>query len=372
MEVIFRGPTFENYFYFDDITGYPLYWRDPSANFLCRIIVPFVVLGCKSFLASAMLLAWASYAGIWKMYMIFCEQFPKLSKEFAISILFMPSVFFWGSGILKDTVTLSCLCWYTYGFYQLFIKKTFSFKYILMILVASYFIIKIKPYILFALMPGSIIWLFRDRIKQIKNKFYRTILAPGLLTLGIFLAYFSLVQAGEYLGQYSLETVLFRAQESSLDLKQAYYQGNSFDIGDFEPTMSGALDIAHLAVFAGLFYPTVFQVKNFVMFLAAIENTYILAFTIYLLLRLKIFGFFGSLAKDPLLMFTFLFAIFFAFAVGISVSNFGTLVRLRIPCIPFYMSSLFILKYFYDEEKAKGRNIFTAKAKRERHKKLLS
>jgi len=47
-----------------------------------------------------------------------------------------------------------------------------------------------------------------------------------------------------------------------------------------------------------------------------------------------------------------LFALFFAFSVGLATSNFGSLVRLKIPCIPFYVSGLFILKYLY-EKKAK-------------------
>ena len=349
METWFAGPSFENYLYFNNTIGYPLYWFDPPANFVCRIAVPFVFLGAGCFMPAAILMAWVTYFGIWKMYEIFCEQFPALSKQFAIAILFMPSVFFWGSGILKDAITFSALSWYTYAFYSFFIKKKYSMKYVIIILIAAYFIIKIKPYILFALMPGSIIWLFRERIQRIKNQFFRTVFAPFILTMGLFLAYYLLANASQYLGEYSLENALFKAQVSNIDMKESYYQGNSFSIGDFEPTISSAMSVAHLAIFAGLFYPTLIQVKNVVMMLAALENTYILALTVYLLFKLKLFAFFGSLFKDPLLMFTILFSIFFAFAVGISVSNFGTLVRLRIPCIPFYMCSLFILKHFYDE-----------------------
>jgi hypothetical protein len=40
-----------------------------------------------------------------------------------------------------------------------------------------------------------------------------------------------------------------------------------------------------------------------------------------------------------------LFAIFFAFSVGLTTANYGALARLKIPCIPFYMCSLFILYY---------------------------
>ena len=39
----------------------------------------------------------------------------------------------------------------------------------------------------------------------------------------------------------------------------------------------------------------------------------------------------------------FIFSITFAFAVGITTPNFGTLVRYKIQCMPFYIAMLFML-----------------------------
>jgi hypothetical protein len=52
-----------------------------------------------------------------------------------------------------------------------------------------------------------------------------------------------------------------------------------------------------------------------------------------------------SISKFPLVSFCIVFSIVFAFAVGFSTSNFGTLVRYKIPCIPFFMAALFIIIY---------------------------
>jgi hypothetical protein len=38
----------------------------------------------------------------------------------AYAILFIPSVIFWGSGFMKDTITLSCIGWVTHFFYIIF------------------------------------------------------------------------------------------------------------------------------------------------------------------------------------------------------------------------------------------------------------
>ncbi|NNF02533.1 MAG: hypothetical protein HKN22_07590 [Bacteroidia bacterium] len=40
--------------------------------------------------------------------------------------------------------------------------------------------------------------------------------------------------------------------------------------------------------------------------------------------------------------FCIIFSLFFAFSVGLSTSNFGSLVRYKIPLLPFFVAALFI------------------------------
>ena len=54
-----------------------------------------------------------------------------------------------------------------------------------------------------------------------------------------------------------------------------------------------------------------------------------------------------------MVLFCFIFAITFAFAVGISSYNFGTLVRYKIPFMPFYLSGLFIMEGFIEKKTKK-------------------
>ena len=342
--------TAENYSYFDANTGWPVYWNDEKALFVARMIVPFCILGFNNFVITAILLAWVCYTGIWRLFLLFNEEFPQLQKQLAISILFIPSVVFWGSGLLKDTITLSAVGWYTYHFYCFFIKKEYKVSSAACIFVSAFLLIAIKPYILFALLPGSILWLSNQRLKKIQSKVLRSMAAPFFISIGVGLGFFALSQMGDVLGVYSVDKVLDKAVESNMDQKQVYYGGNSFDIGDFDPTLLGVMSKAHLAIAATLFRPYLWDAKNPVMLLSALENTYILLLTIFLLIRLKFLGFFGLIGKNPLLLFSVLFSLFFAFSVGLATSNFGSLVRLKIPCIPFFVSSLFVLKHLYEKK----------------------
>lgn len=80
---------------------------DSYAFFTVLLTLPFCLLAFKSFVATTILLASVSFIGLWRLYEVFVDNFPAVQKGFAIAIFFVPSVAFWGSGILKDTYTLS-------------------------------------------------------------------------------------------------------------------------------------------------------------------------------------------------------------------------------------------------------------------------
>jgi hypothetical protein len=355
-DLLYRDPDSFMYVYF----GKPLmseiylmqsdfnftYWvNDPYAFFVAKCFVPIVIISGKSYMTTAIVVATICYLPVWKLFLIFVREFPGIEKQFAWAILYTPSVVFWGSGIMKDSITLASTCAYVHGFYWFFSQKRFRVKYLLSLLVGSFFLVSIKPYILFALLPGTTLWFLTLRINRIKNVFLRLMVAPTLITMGVVLGVVLLNNLGDVLGEYTMEKVLNKAAGAQQDLKQAYYGGNTFDIGDYEPTVPGVLSVSHKAIFATLFRPTLLDVRNIVMLVSALENTFILGFVLYLLLKLKLWKFFGHLTSHPLLMFSFVFSIFFAVSVGVSISNFGTLVRLKIPCIPFFLSSLVILNH---------------------------
>lgn len=328
-----------------------IYWvNDSYAYFVSKLFVPIVIISMNSYACTAIVVAALCYVGVWRLFLLFVNEFPALASQFRWSILFVPSVVFWGSGIMKDSITFSATCIYAHGFYWFFAQKKRKVGYLVSLLLGSLLLILIKPYILFALLPGSFLWFVALRMAKMKSVFLKVMFAPTLLAVGITGGLFSLDLIGDYLGKYSLEKVVFTASNAQQDLKQSYYKGNSFDIGSYEPTVAGLLSVSHKAIFAALFRPTFLDVRNVVMGLNAIENSFVLIFCLYLLYKLRVYRFFFLITTHPLLMFSIIFSLFFAFSVGVSISNYGALVRLKIPCVPFFISSLVIMNYILNEE----------------------
>ncbi|MCF8258745.1 MAG: hypothetical protein K9J06_14410 [Flavobacteriales bacterium] len=363
LDILLGNLTKSNFFCFTWETGRPIYYlKDPQSFMIPRLISLPYLLTIRAFFGCTVLIAWIAFGGVWRLYIVFAEEYPSIKKELAICFLFMPSVVFWGSGILKDTFTFTAVCWMTYAVYNLLIKRTNTSWSIVYLIVSGWLLISIKPYIFVALLPGTVIWVVFKRIQGVGNPVVRILVAPIILMIGAVGASFVFSQASSNLGDYGdVDTMLNKAVVTQNDLKQEYYGGNTFDIGAFEPTVPGVLSKAPIAIFSGLFRPMLWEAKSTFMLVTAIENTAVLLFFIFMVFKVGPLRYVSGTLSEPMSMFGFVFAIFFSFAVGLTTANFGSLVRYKIPAMPFFLASIFIARERYrlkseGEERIKEEN----------------
>lgn len=352
---ILFGDLDTKWFYCFDLShGAPLhYLRDPQAYAVTRFTSIFHLVSVDSFLGCTILVAWVSFGGVWRLYKVFCEEYPQLTKELAIAFLFFPSVVFWGSGIMKDTYTFTAACWMTSSVYGLLLKRRNIFWNTIYVIFSAYVMISMKPYVFVALLPGVLLWVVFNRIQRIDNQMLKLLAAPLIMMVGFVGAAAIFSRASTNLGDYgSVDAIMERAVATQEDLKRDAYSGNSFDIGTIDPSLGGMITKAPVAIFAGLFRPTLVDVRNPLMLISAIENTILMFFLIYMIFKIGLFEFAKYVFGKPMIMFSFVFAIFFSFAVGLTTSNFGSLVRYKIPALPFFLASLYMIRYNREESRS--------------------
>ncbi len=339
----------ENRMAFDSSTGTPWYMSDSQSFALIRLTSIFTLLGFKNYFTASILIAWFAYTGLWRLYLVFTDLFKGLYKELAFVVLFFPSVVFWGSGILKDTFTLMAAGWFVYGFYHLFIKKNVRAKYIIIIIMSSFIMVSIKPYIFVALLPGSLIWASFEKIKKIKNLFIRIAFGPTIILAFLFIARFVLAGLSDKLEDYgTMDGIIEKAIVTQDDLTRAHSYGeNYFDIGHLDGTIVNFISNAPQAMFAAMFRPFVWEGDSPLIYIAGIENMALILFCFWVLLRVGPIKFIRITGRSPSVIFTLLFALIFAFAVGVTTANFGALVRLKIPMLPFLGFSLMAINFYY-------------------------
>lgn len=321
-------------------------YRDPSSYFIVRIAAVFGLLTFNTYSSIALLFAFFSFWGLWLMYQMFYKIYPELKRHFAIAIFFIPTVFFWGSGILKDTVTLGAVGFMVYSFMQIFFERRNIVINALILLLSVYVIYSVKLYILLSLAPVLIFWFFIYRIERIPSMVAKILIAPVLLAIGLFLAYFVALKAGEDNNKYALDKIAETAQVTAYDIR--YFTGkdagSGYALGELDGTFGSMVRLAPQAVNVALFRPYLWEVSNPLMLLSAIEALFLLFLFGRLFWRNKFSDVISSV-RTPIILFCLLFSIIFAFGVGISTYNFGTLSRYRIVMVPFFVMALFLLDF---------------------------
>jgi hypothetical protein len=328
-------------------------YGDASSYFVVRVAGVLDILTFHTYSATAVLFATISFSGLWALYHVFFRMFPKLHFQLAIAIFFIPSVFFWGSGILKDTITMGALGWATHGIYYLFIVR----RHIVMsglILVASLFTIyTIKIYILLCFLPAAILWVAYLKMARVRNVVLKIMIAPVVIGLAGVGGYYSIIKVAEDNPRYNLETISETARVTAewIHFVSQRDQGSAYTLGDFDYSPEGMARKFPMAIWVTLYRPYLWESHNIVMLLSALESFALLIFTIYVFYKVGVRRVFAKVTSTPILTFVFLFSIIFAFAVGVTTYNFGTLVRYKIPMYPFFVAGLFILLTYSKRER---------------------
>lgn len=328
-------------------------YGDLSSYFVVRAAGVLDILTFHTYSATASLFALISFSGLWALYHVFYRMYPNQHFGLAVAVLFVPSVFFWGSGLLKDTITLGALGWATFCIYYVFIKKEKLVISSIILFLSLYTIYTVKVYILLCFLPASILWIFMSRISNVKNILIRILIAPVLIGLSAVIGYYSILKVGEDNPRYDIENL---ANTAKITAEWIHYVsekqgGSAYTLGDFDYSPAGMVSKFPMAVWVSLYRPYLWEVKNIVMLLSALESFILFIFSIYVLYKVGPLVSFKLVSSKPILIFCFLFSIVFAFAVGVSTYNFGSLVRYKIPLYPFFVSGLVILLNYSKRER---------------------
>ncbi|MBL0357508.1 MAG: hypothetical protein IPP72_11795 [Chitinophagaceae bacterium] len=320
------------------------YFSSESNFFVARLVTVLSFVSFGSYSVITLFFSMISFSGVWRLYKFFYEQYPHLHKQLAIAVLYLPNFVFWSSGILKDPLCTGMLGWFTYSMYKIFIQRESIIKNSIVVIISAAVLAVVKAYILASYLPFFMLYVILTNLKNIKRPFVRLVL---LFLIVITIAGGSFL-VGERLQEEMGNFAVTKLTESVQTTQQSFMRiadlaESSFSIGEFDGTPAGFLKIAPAGIAATLYRPYLWESKKVSTLMSSLESLALMLFTLYVFLRAGPFFFFGSIIKDPMIMYCLLFAIIFALFVGVTTLNFGTLVRYKIPCMPFYLIGLVLI-----------------------------
>lgn len=325
-----------------------MYWHQAgSTEYLISRIAAFLGLFCfNSYTVISLIFAAISFSGFWAMYITFIKVRPIVYKQLAWTIFYVPSMFFWGSGLLKDSLCVSALGWLFYALYRGIIQRQALLKCLIIGIVAAYSLLSIKIYILLCFLPAVLLWVFNETNARIKNSALRLLSRPVLLGLGGAVAFYAATNLTKGDDKYDVDKIGERSKITAdyLYEQSVKQEGSGYYLGELDGSIGSMVKLAPQAIGTALFRPFIWEAHNPIMLLSALESAFILFFTLRIFWQTGFFRTLTIIGQTPTLLLCFIFSMVFAASVGITSSNFGTLVRYKLPMIPFYLGGLYILQ----------------------------
>lgn len=324
------------------------YYRGADTFTVIKVAGLLSVFGAGGYYTTTILFSCFAFYGQWKLYQTFIVRYPSLKFELAIAHFLIPSVIFWGAGIMKDSLVIGFFGLFIYHISRLKKDKGFNITSIIMSLISIYFIYLIKGYVLLALFPALLFWIFFTINENIRSRVLKTIILPVLLisvSLSSIYGYFVFSSVDDRYSQEKMisQVVVLQSNHFSEDEQEGTRSG--YTLGEFDQSIGGMLQKIVPAIGTTLYRPFPWEIKNVVMALASLESFLYTLATLFMLYRVKFKNIYKILLSDAFLVMALVFTILFAFIVGFSSYNFGALVRYKIPCLPLFSSLITILIY---------------------------
>ena len=124
--------------------------------------------------------------------------------------------------------------------------------------------------------------------------------------------------------------------------------GSGYDLGVIEPNFQSLAQKSGAAINVTLFRPYPWESRKLINIPAMLESMLTLLLSLIVLLKIGPRRIIGQTLRNPIIQFCLLFTLSVGVIVGLFAFNFGTLVRYKIPVLPFYFTALILLWYQVD------------------------
>lgn len=298
-----------------------LAFTEPRSLFFTKILSVVCLVAGGNYWLCALWLSLISFASAWLLVNRLALWYPEYAGSFGIAFLFWPSVVFWSSGVLKETVALAALFVLVRVALEGVHTKKFTASSVVQVLFCFWIGWSLKYYWVGLLMPFLMLVVGSAHLR------FWCFAAAGVVLFVIIMAlhpnFFPNRLPAVIVENYSQYHFLTGGN-------------NTFHFPGLSPDWPGVLLNSPAALFSGLFRPFVWEASTFFHLAAALENLALLVLTVITLLRFRlpvaVRGWLLPLLTYALLECTFL---------ALSTPSWGTLTRYRVGMLPFFV--LFVL-----------------------------
>ncbi|HRE98504.1 MAG TPA: hypothetical protein PK637_17195 [Flavobacteriales bacterium] len=294
-----------------------------DSHTIIRINAVLRIFSFGSFHVHTLFSCFLSLTGLVALYKAFKSFFTGKEKWMAYAIFLLPSVLFWASGVLKESYLMFGLGLLLYSIMFLLNGDWKKWSIYLALLTGILLLLYLKVYVLMALLPGIIGFVFVR-----KTSVQLLFLKYGLVVL---VCLFGWVYFEKLFPSWHMLEILVQKQQDFIRLSQAMNSGSMLYTVPLDPDFLSFIKAAPLAFTNVLLRP--FPGESFSPFLliASAENAILLVAMVLVVFR------FQKPNKDQLnlIVFFLLFVVGLFVLIGWVTPVMGAIVRYKVPALPF-------------------------------------
>jgi len=284
-----------------------------------------------------------SLIGLTGIYKTFSPLVPDKRKELAATIFLVPSVLFWASGVLKEGIIIFALGMIIYHINKCLYGNVNRLRHFLFFLLSALLLFLAKMYVFVAIVPVIVSLVI---VKLTGNKFI------FLKFTGVHLLFF-LIAVNLYRLNTEWDIMLFLHQKQMGFIQTAITEraGSYITIDYLKPNVISLFKNTPQAIFNSIFRPHLFESRSLFIIISALENLFLSILLITTII------FFKKPEKEvlPWLYACAFFVVVLSLLIGLLTPILGSIVRYRVPIVPFFTISLIVL---LDKDKLKKRLFF--------------
>lgn len=274
-----------------------------------------------------------SLSGLVALYKNALKFIKNKNKELIFGIFLLPSVIFWGSGVMKEGLLFFGLGFLIYHFFAIIEK--FTIVSLIWIILTTTLIYFTKFYVLAIAIPVLVahFWISKSNEKFILMKY-----------LIVFVIYIFLgTELHLIFPKLNTLEILVTKQHDFIGLAKFMNSGSLINIPLLTPDIWSFIKYAPQAFFITMFRPFVTEADSMMVLMAALEN---LLISLVLIIAL-VFANYRQIHKS--IFYACMFAVIFMFVLtGLITPVMGAMVRYKVPALPFLMILLIMM---IDKEK---------------------
>lgn len=306
----------------------------PRALFFSKLTAIGYLISFGNYWMVSMLFSLVSFLSVWKLVEKIVEFFPATKQAAVIAFLFFPSVVFWSSGLMKESIAMAGLFAVAYVFLKYWVQNKINIFDVVVLIIGFWLLWNLKYYYagILLISVGAMLIARLVLKKRSMSTLQTVILFLGILILPSLLV--TQLHPNFYASRI-LEVVIKNYEAYRVISKPE----NLIGYYHLEPTLTSFLLNAPWALVSGLFRPCIWEARSLFQIIAGVETLAVLVLFLNLLKRLKNISITPNLL---VLLGVITYIMLLAFFLALSTPNIGTLVRYRVGFYPFFVFLLLL------------------------------